>query len=162
MISLNFEMEMRGPVRTEKYRLPDGRLVPVGVERVKCPEALFQPNIRGMKGNCGCALGLHELCYEAIKQCDPEVRGKLYGNIVLSGGSTLFPNMKERMRKEMGTLAPTLAPVSLKVKVVAPEERACSAWLGGSIVASLGSFPGMCVTKEEYSSCGPSIIHTKC
>lgn len=35
--------------------------------------------------------GVHETCYESIKKCDIDARKDLYMNIVLSGGSTMYP-----------------------------------------------------------------------
>lgn len=35
--------------------------------------------------------GLHELTFSSIMKCDVDIRKDLYGNIVLSGGSTMFP-----------------------------------------------------------------------
>ncbi|KAH6772085.1 actin 1, partial [Perilla frutescens var. frutescens] len=69
-------------------------------------------------------------------QCDVDIRKDLYGNIVLSGGSTMFPGIADRMSKEITALAPS----SMKIKVVAPPERKYSVWIGGSILASLSTF----------------------
>jgi len=73
--------------------------------------------------------GVHKLAFNSIMKCDIDVRKDLYNNIVLSGGTTLFPGMPERLSKEMTTLA----PASMKIKVVAPPERKFSVWIGGSI-----------------------------
>lgn len=62
-------------------------------------------------------------------KCDIDVRRDLYNNIVMSGGTTLFPGIPERLNKEMTHLAPT----SMKIKVIAPPERKFSVWIGGSI-----------------------------
>jgi len=45
---------------------------------------------------------------------------------------------------------------------MAPPERKYSVWLGGSILASLGTFQTMWITKGEYDESGPNIIHRKC
>jgi actin-related protein len=41
-------------------------------------------------------------------------------------------------------------------------ERKSSSWLGGSILASLGTFNQLWISKKEYEEIGPSIIETKC
>lgn len=69
-------------------------------------------------------------------KCDVDIRKDLYGNVVLSGGTTMFPGIGERMMKEMSQLAPQ----SIKIKVVAPPERKYSVWIGGSILSSLSTF----------------------
>ena len=91
-------------------------------------------------------------------KCDVDIRKDLYVNIVLSGGSTMFPGIADRMQKEITALAtPTM-----KVRVVAPPERKYSAWFGGSILASLSTFQQMWISKQEYDDSGPSIVHRKC
>ncbi|CAL9098148.1 unnamed protein product [Musa textilis] len=91
-------------------------------------------------------------------KCDVDIRKDLYGNVVLSGGSTMFPGIADRMSKEITALAPS----SMKIKVVAPPERKCSVWIGGSILASLSTFQQMWVSKGEYEESGPAIVHRKC
>ncbi|CAI5489977.1 unnamed protein product [Closterium sp. Naga37s-1] len=85
-------------------------------------------------------------------------RKDLYGNIVLSGGTTMFPGIADRMTKEVTALAPS----TMKIKVVAPPERKYSVWIGGSILASLSTFQQMWIAKSEYDEAGPSIVHRKC
>lgn len=67
---------------------------------------------------------------------DVDVRKDLYGNVVLSGGTTMFPGIAERLNKELIALAPS----TMKIKVVAPPERKYSVWIGGSILSSLSTF----------------------
>jgi actin len=69
-------------------------------------------------------------------RCDVDVRKDLYGNIVMSGGSTMFSGIAERLNKEVVSLAPS----SMKIKVIAPPERKYSVWIGGSILSSLSTF----------------------
>ena len=49
------------------------------------------------------------------------------------------------MHKEIATLAPS----TMKVKVIAPPERKYSPWIGGSILASLSTFQQMWISKQE-------------
>lgn len=91
-------------------------------------------------------------------KCDVDVRKDLYNNIVLSGGTTMFDGIAERLSKEVSALAPS----SMKIKVVAPPERRYSVWIGGSILSSLSTFQTMWITKAEYDESGPSIVHRKC
>jgi len=80
--------------------------------------------------------GIHELTFNSIMKCDIDVRKDLYGNIVLSGGTTMFSGIAERLSQEVTSLAPS----SMKIKVVAPPERKFSVWIGGSILSSLSTF----------------------
>jgi actin len=91
-------------------------------------------------------------------KCDVDVRKDLYGNIVLSGGTTMFTGIAERLSKEIVNLAPS----TMKVKIIAPPERKYSVWIGGSILSSLSTFQQMWISKEEYDESGPAIVHRKC
>jgi len=139
---------------TEKnYELPDGQVITIGNERFRCAEVLFKPNLIGKESE-----GVHKLTYESIMKCDVDIRRDLYTNTVLSGGTTMFPGIDVRLTKEMTTLA----PASIKVKIVAPPERKYSVWIGGSILSSLSTFQEMWITKDEYDESGPGIVHRKC
>merc|ERR1719515_6568 len=67
-------------------------------------------------------------------------------NIVMSGGTTMFPNMPERLQAEIEGLVAEGA----KVKVIAPPERMISVWIGGSILASLSPSPA-CGSTNTHS-----------
>ena len=43
--------------------------------------------------------GVHEVLHTSIVKCDVDVRKDLYGNIVLSGGNTMFRGMPERLQR---------------------------------------------------------------
>jgi len=135
------------------YTLPDGRTIKVGNQRFRCPEVLFQPSLIGKE-----ATGIHETTFNTIMKCDVDIRKDLYQNIVLSGGSTMYPGLADRLTKEMTALA----PVTMKVKVYAPPERKYSVWIGGSILSSLATFQSMWITKDEFDDAGPGIVHRKC
>merc|ERR1712173_207296 len=94
----------------------------------------------------------------SIMKCDVDIRKDLYANIVLSGGSTMYPGIEKRMQKEITSLAPP----TMKIKVVAPPERTYSVWIGGSILASLSTFQDMWIQKDEYEiwpiHCAPKVL----
>ncbi|KAH3766237.1 actin 11 [Pelomyxa schiedti] len=136
----------------KRYELPDGQAIMIGNESFMCPEALFRPSLIGME-----AVGIHETCYSSISKCDVEIRGRMYGNILLSGGTTMFPGLPARLHKEMTALAPP----GTRVNVIAPPGRQNYAWVGGSNLASL-STSQIWITKEDYDNSGPSVVHSKC
>ncbi|MCL4152895.1 UNVERIFIED_CONTAM: hypothetical protein GTU68_034575 [Idotea baltica] len=137
----------------KSYELPDGQVITIGNERFRGPESLFQPSFLGME-----SCGIHETVYTSIMRCDVDIRKDLYANTVLSGGTTMYPGIADRMQKEITGLAPS----TIKIKIIAPPERKYSVWIGGSILASLSTFQAMWVTKEEYDESGPGIVHRKC
>merc|ERR1712107_331727 len=94
--------------------LPDGQVITIGNERFRCPEALFQPSFLGME-----ACGIHETTYNSIMKCDVDIRKDLYANTVMSGGTTMYPGIADRMQKEITALAPS----TIKIKIIAPPER---------------------------------------
>jgi hypothetical protein len=122
----------------------------VASSRFRAPEALFQPSFIGLEST-----GIHETTYNSIFKCDLDIRRDLYGNVVLSGGTTMFPGIADRMQKELTSLSPS----SMKVKIVAPPERKYSVWIGGSILASLSTFQNLWCSKQEYDESGPGIVH---
>ncbi|XP_065266678.1 actin-related protein T3 isoform X3 [Emys orbicularis] len=142
------------PSEVEKsYRLPDGQVVKVQNQRFRCPETLFCPSNIGME-----APGIDKLCFNTIMKCDIDLRTNFYANIILSGGSSLFPGMAERITKEIIHMVPS----DTEVKVMAPPDRKLSVWMGGSILASLSAFQQMWITMAEYREVGPNIVHRKC
>merc|ERR1712232_510411 len=156
-VALDFDAEKRAASESSDkemtYELPDGNIISLGSERFRCPEVLFQPSFTGKE-----ASGIHEIIFQSIMKCDVDVRRELYSNVVLSGGTTMFPGIGERVTRELAALAPS----TVKIKVVAPPERKYSVWIGGSILSSLSTFQQMWISKDEYNESGPAIVHRKC
>lgn len=135
------------------YELPDGQVVTLGGERFRCPEAMFQPSLLGKE-----LRGVHQQVHDAILACDIDIRRDLLGNIVLSGGTTMFPGFGKRMQKEITELSPS----TMRIRVLYPDDRKHSVFIGGSMLSDLDTFHQMCVTKAEYTEQGPRIVHRKC
>ena len=156
-VALDFDEEMKKAERSSEcnidYTLPDGNVITIANERFRGPELLFKPHFNGFVFD-----GIDQALFDSIMKCDHDFRRDLYANIVLSGGTTMFQGLPERIEKEVTRLAPP----TMKVKVVAPPERKYSTWIGGSILASLATFPQMLVTHEEYNEAGPGLVHRKC
>uniref|UniRef100_A0A4W5JTC2 Actin, alpha, cardiac muscle 2 n=1 Tax=Hucho hucho TaxID=62062 RepID=A0A4W5JTC2_9TELE len=127
--------------------LPDGQVITIGNERFHYPETLFQPSFIGRYLRSIVQL---TTTYNSIMKCDIDIRKDLYANNVLSGGTTMYPGIADRMQKEITAL------------IISPPERKYSVWIGGSILASLSTFQQMWISKQEYDEAGPSIVHRKC
>jgi len=158
-VALDFEEELKkkdsGLSSRAYYDMPDGSTLSFESERFKCPEVLFSPNIIGKQYE-----GIHTICNDTIKNLDIDIRKEIYSNIVLAGGNTMFPGIRERFLKEIKKI--NNDNISKKIeKIHAPEKGNLSAWIGGSLISSLDSFKEYIITKDEYDEFGPSIIHRK-
>lgn len=130
------------------------------------------------QGNHRSAINLPGLiCETAGRSTEAELRRELFQNVVVSGGGSCFDNLPTRIEREVVASLSTLqlplsaanygvvAPLpNLRVKVVAAhaQERKVGAFLGGSILASLGSFHEMWLSKAEYAEHGAALVHKKC
>ena len=92
-VAEDFDAEKRKDpsVFETNYTLPDGRIVQLAEERFVCPESLFQPSMVGLT-----SAGIHLNVYTSIMNAEIDVRRNLFSNVVLSGGSTMFPGFHER------------------------------------------------------------------
>jgi len=159
-VALDFDKELQVADDTGKdaqgndleknYVMPDEQVISIGTQRFRCPEALFNPSLIGRE-----ATGISGLVYDSIWECDVDIRKDLLANIILSGGSTMFPNIKARLHKDILDLV----PAGSSVKITASPEREYAVWIGGSILASLATFEQMWITKEQYEESGPSVVH---
>lgn len=68
--------------------------------------------------------GIHETTYNSIMKCDIDIRKDLYANNVLSGGTTMYPGIADRMQKEITALAPS----TMKIKVGALRQALICCW----------------------------------
>lgn len=135
--------------------LPDGGVLRLGAERFRAPELLFRPSL--MDRTFG---GLAELAFQSIMKSDVDVRKDLFQRIIVCGGSSRFPGLRERLEREVQRLAPRA--VSSLVRCLDAPTGSDSAWLGGSVLSTQSTFGTMWVTKDEYEDAGPTIVHRKC
>ncbi|KAJ7814432.1 actin 1 [Mycena olivaceomarginata] len=154
-VALDFAREVEAQAAEPRYELPDGQVITIADERFNVPETLFKPPpIDGES----LRPGIHELIFKAVTSCDAELQPELYKNVVLCGGNTLFPGLPERLTKELRKLAPP----DVTVEIHAPRERKYSAWMGGSIMASLSTFRKLWCSRQDYDEFGPAVVHRKC
>ncbi|WPH01830.1 Actin-like protein [Acrodontium crateriforme] len=140
-----------GDSRVVEYALPDGQKLKIGAERFRAPEILFDPELIGLEWP-----GLHQIVVDAINRTDLDLRKSLFGNIVLSGGSTMIKGFGDRLLHEVQRLAVK----DMRIKIFAPPERLYSTWIGGSILAGLSTFRKMYVSVDDWHE-NPEIIHQK-
>jgi len=116
------------------YEMPGGNTVVINELRFKAPEVMFTPSLLGQ----GDKPGIQKMIYDTVQESDLDIRKQLYANVILSGGSSLFKNLPERLEKELNILCPKAD----LVKITAPENRYYSVWQGGNILCGLATFEG--------------------
>ncbi len=129
-------------------RLPHQDLIPP-------PSLLTTPNSPTSHA-LNSIVSLSDLITNSILACDVDQRPVLLQNMVVVGGGSLVSGLVDRINLEMGLRFP-----GSKIKIHSPGntvERKYSAWLGGSILASLGTFHQLWVAAEEWKEHGPSIL----
>jgi actin len=137
-----------------QYTLPDKRVLSVpATVRMGCPELLFDPTLNGL--NC---MSLPDLAWSSVQKADIDVRKELCKNIIMSGGSTMYEGIADRLKQELVNRAPAGA----EIRIVASADRKYAVWKGGSTLASLSTFHSSWVTAEDYQEHGAAIIHRKC
>lgn len=156
-VAENYEEALRSeatdPVgKSVSYEMPDGQIVHLSAARFSCPEGLFQPALMGFE-----AKGVHDLIYDSIMNCDVDIRRDMFSNILLSGGTTMLRGFGKRIQAEIALVAPP----TMRIRVLFPEDRKDSVFIGGSMLSDLSTFHQMCVTRAEYKECGPSIVNKK-
>jgi len=151
--------ESSASVSVQSYELPDSNVVQLDKERYKLTDYLFQSNIQMGTSS---TMSIQDMVMSSISNSDSDIRKELFAGIVVAGGNTLFKGFAERLLKEIQNRSP---PQMYKVKMIAPtdsSERRFSSWIGGSILASLGSFHQMWMSKQEYDEIGKGLVNIKC
>lgn len=110
---------------------------------------------------------LDEIVDNSIQSCPIDTRRRLYENVVLSGGSTLFKGFDKRLNKNIQQRVDDRfkqyetmtgqAPKPIKVNVAQNMVQRYAVWFGGSVLGSSEHFPKICHSREEYMERGPQI-----
>lgn len=130
------------------------------MDRFRIPELLFNPKLGSTSQLPGGLVGIPQLIKNAVDACDIDVKPVLLSNIILTGGSSAFLNMADRLNNELYSLFPTS-----KIRIYAASstaERRFGSWIGGSIVSSLGTFQQSWISKQEFEEHGGSILEKRC
>ncbi|CAN3371131.1 actin-related protein 4 [Diutina catenulata] len=102
--------------------------------------------------------GLAKLISHVLNAVDIDLRASAAHNIIVTGGTSLVPQLTERLYAEISAAHP-----GLKVRLHAvgnSSERVNQAWIGGSVLASLGTFHQLWVSKDEWTEAGAEKILT--
>ncbi|KAI0285035.1 brg1-associated factor b [Russula aff. rugulosa BPL654] len=152
----NDQVASQRPLR--HYEFPTGFNTYFGPERFQVGELFFAHSRELVASNPHLPRTIPALISQALTACDPDMRQVLMGNVVLAGGGSLFAGLGERLNNELVRNFP-------HVKIHAPgnpAERRYGSWLGGSILASLGTFHQLWISKEEWQEHGKPIVAQRC
>jgi len=145
-VANDYQSELKASIRSEPVTIDVcGEPLSLGAELFKCPEALFQPLMLGSPER-----GVHQAIADSIRNCDRDIRQELYNNIVLSGGSTCYPNFEHRLQSQLEKVAPS----GIKIRINAEKYRKYLVWIGGAVLSSLSSFEGQWITKADFEEDG--------
>ncbi|OAR00190.1 hypothetical protein LLEC1_07670 [Akanthomyces lecanii] len=145
------------------FEMPDGYNQMWREQRFKVTEGLFDDNAglpvpeseRLTKGQT-----IPELIKASLSAIDVDLRGNLLANVVVMGSTSLINGFNDRLNNELTAMYP-----GLKIKIHAAgltSERRFASWIGGSILASLGTFHQMWISKKEYEENGVNIVEKRC
>lgn len=157
----NEDMAKASPGRP--FEMPDGWNQVFTLDRFKAAEGLFDANAAftdDANPRPKDEQTIPRLVQAAVQHVDADQRPLLLSNIVVTGGSTMLYKFTERLNYEINNIYP-----STRNKLVAPGpivERKYAAWIGGSILASLGSFHQLWISRKEYEEHGVNIVEKRC
>ncbi|KAF9516188.1 hypothetical protein BS47DRAFT_1315514 [Hydnum rufescens UP504] len=141
------------------YEFPTGYNLLFGSERLIPGEMYFKPPAQA-NPNLPHAKTLTDLISHTMANVEPDLRPALLGNVVLTGGGTMMQGMSDRINNELQKQFP-----AQKIRIHAPgnpTERKYAGWLGGSVLASLGTFHQLWISAEEWQEHGNAIVMQRC
>ncbi|KAJ3040704.1 Actin-like 6A [Rhizophlyctis rosea] len=141
----------------KSFEFPDGYNNAFGLERFKIPEVLFNPSFmvkdsKKPEDNIPDPVSIAQLAHQAVSACDIDLRAQLWGAVNLTGANTLVTGFADRVANELYSLTS-----GAKIRLAAAggsSERKFGPWVGGSILASLGTFHQLWISKREYEEVG--------
>ncbi|KAI7219197.1 Actin/actin-like protein [Hortaea werneckii] len=146
------------------FEMPDGWNTVFATERYRVAEGLFDAKLAYPLPEGGEAVKgeetLPSLVHRSLQSCDVDTRGHLLANVILTGAGSLIEKLPERLQGDLQTLYP-----NPRVRVIANSssvERKFGAWIGGSVLGSLGTFHQMWVSKREYEEFGAGVVAKRC
>ena len=147
------------------FEFPDGYNQVFGVDRFRVVESLFDakaaiPDAESPFPVPTDSQTIPELIKSALNGVDVDIRPHLLANVVVTGASSLLYGFTDRLNQELIQSFP-----GPRVRISAPgntAERKFASWIGGSILASLGTFHQLWISKKEYEEHGAGIVEKRC
>lgn len=137
-LSKDRKLAQETTVVDKEYRLPDGQVITVGRERFEAPECLFNPNLLDVE-----TPGIAELMFESINESSIDCRRALFNNVILTGGTTMFPGLSSRVEKDLKDIyvreyckGDRAGLSRIKINVHDPPRRRHGVFIGASFLAN--------------------------
>ncbi|KJP89778.1 hypothetical protein AK88_00486 [Plasmodium fragile] len=142
----------------EFFELPDGVKIKTHKYKYNIAEELFRPIPSDQNFN-----GLPEAIVNCVISSDVDIRKELLQAIIVTGGSSLFPGLVDRLYNSLREKECFSQTIKIKILNMASSvENLYSSWLGGSILASLGTFQQLWVSRAEYDDAGHAVVLDRC
>lgn len=149
-----FDPKYLGPELAATYALPDGT-------EIELASQVYVPAEQTYFNESDPQAHLPTLVRESLKLCHPDLRKSMAANIVLVGGGSNIPDVATRLFYELQVELPTATKPKISSSA-AKGEKENAAFVGGSVLASLGSFQQMWITKSEYEEFGERVVTERC
>ena len=139
--------------KTFQYKLPDSRIVEIDLKDYNASKVMFNPSLVGKK-----CLGLDKMVETCIERVNLDLRDCLCDNIKLTGGNCLMRNFSQVMHTILHSTLNKYKRVNAKAY---QNNCTISNWNGGNIIAGLGIFKDLLITKKEWDEKGKDIVNKK-
>ncbi|KAL7253192.1 hypothetical protein ACSBR1_007678 [Camellia fascicularis] len=117
----------------------------LGVERFRCPEILFHPNLIGID-----QAGLDEMVGVSLRRFPSKgeegLDERMTNSILMTGGSCLFPGMDERLEAGIRMIRPCGTPI----RIIRASDPILDAWRGAAAYAAAMQFPQQTFSRMDY------------
>ena len=146
------------------FEMPDGwNQMFAAPDRYRCVEGIFDAKMALTDAENPLpqqSQTIVDLVKQSLAAVDTDIKAHLLSNIVVTGGGSLVQGFNDRLAQELLVVYP-----STRVRIHSPgniAERKFGSWIGGSILASLGTFHQMWISRKEYEEFGSSIVEKRC
>lgn len=142
------------------FEMPDGANQMWREQRYRVSEGMWDENAALPNPDGSKPQTIPEMIKACLGAVDVDLRPNLLGNVVVTGGTSLLNGFNDRLNNELMAMHP-----GMKIKLHAAgltTERRFGAWIGGSILASLGTFHQMWISRKEYEEHGVGIVEKRC
>ncbi len=143
----------------KEYKLPDGQNIIVGRERFMAPECLFNPLLIDVE-----QVGIPDMIYESVTESPMDCQKALANNIILTGGTTMFPGLSSRVENDLKETwvrrkfkGDRTGLNRVNIQVNDPPRRKHGVYMGASFLAGLAP-PSSWVTAKDFREHGASIL----